>query len=169
MTDSGPSYWIAEFREVINQLDESLSKWAAGGVDLDEACEVLVSLNRAKAELAMVYDSVSGVVSEAMADLPEIVLEDGAKVEKKFAAGRTGWQHKDLGQAVANRIVDLSVDMDTGEVLATPAEMISQVFEYVQPSYWRIKALQGIGINPDNFCEVGDTKASIIVRKGTSS
>jgi hypothetical protein len=96
----------------------------------------------------------------------EILLSNGAKIEKKFSNSRSGWQHKDLAGSVAKKIIDLSVDMETGEVMATPQEMLVQMLDYVQPSYWRIKELQKIGINPDNYCEVGDMKTSIIVRKG---
>jgi hypothetical protein len=58
--------------------------------------------------------------------------------------------------------------MDTGEIVMSQEDMIANVLDYVQPSYWRIKELQNIGINPDHFCEVGETKTSIIVRKGQS-
>jgi hypothetical protein len=35
---------------------------------------------------------------------------------KKVASNRKGWKHKDLGNAVADRIVKSAVDMDTGEI-----------------------------------------------------
>jgi hypothetical protein len=56
--------------------------------------------------------------------------------------------------------------LETGEVVSTPQDMLIQMLDYVQPSYWRVKELQKIGINPDNYCVVGETKTSIIVRKG---
>jgi hypothetical protein len=64
--------------------------------------------------------------------------------------------------------MDMSVDMDTGEILSTPEEMITKVLDFLQPSYWRIKELQKIGIDADNYCEVKEAKASIIVRKAKS-
>jgi hypothetical protein len=36
---------------------------------------------------------------------------------------------------------------------------------YCAPSYWRIKELNKIGLNADNFSETGELKTSIIVRK----
>jgi hypothetical protein len=40
------------------------------------------------------------------------------------------------------------------------------MLNYCAPSYWKIKELQKLGINADNYCEVGQLKTSIIVRKG---
>ena len=170
MADLEPD-WVSKFRSSLIELDEAVSSFSNEGesITVDEACAALVGLNRAKAELAMVYDSLSQFVSQVMDQNPEIQLPDGAKVEKKWSANRTGWRHKDLGAEVAHRIVDMSVDMDTGEVLLSPTEMIAQVLDFVQPSYWRIKELQRIGVNADLYCEVGESKPSIIVRKGTSS
>jgi hypothetical protein len=167
MSDIGPD-WVARFYKSILELDQDIEEFRDKVQSVEEACAALVALNRAKADFGMVYDHLSSIVSQAMEDSPEVALSDGSKVEKKFSSSRTGWRHKDLGSAVAGRIVDMSIDMDTGEVLATPAEMITQVLDFVQPSYWRIKELQRLGINPDMYCEVGDTKTSIIVRKGTS-
>lgn len=169
MSDLEPE-WVSKLRSALLELDTSVTEFRNGETpSVDEACAAIVGLNRAKAELAMIYEGLSQFVSEVMDQNPEVVLADGAKVEKKWAASRTGWRHKDLGSEVANRIVDMSIDMDTGEVLATPKEMIQQVFDFIQPSYWRIKELQRIGVNADLYCEVGESKPSIIVRKGSAS
>lgn len=167
MIDVGPD-WVARFHKSILELDEAIDTFRDEVESVEDACAALVALNRAKFDFGMVYDHLSSVVSQAMEDSPEVDLPDGSKVEKKFSSSRTGWRHKDLGSVVAGRIVDMSIDMDTGEILATPAEMITQVFDFIQPSYWRIKELQRLGINPDMYCEVGDTKTSIIVRKSKS-
>ena len=158
--------WITDFRNALLQLDEDLCSYLGNEPTVEELCENLVQLNLAKAELSVVYDHFAAMVGEEMGKEQEILLSNGAKIEKKFSSNRSGWQHKDLAGSVAKKIIDLSVDMETGEVMATPQEMLVQMFDYVQPSYWRIKELQKIGINPDNYCEVGDTKTSIIVRKG---
>jgi hypothetical protein len=166
MNDIGPE-WVAKFHKSILELDSAITEFGNQGQSLEDACAALVALNRAKSDFGLVYDELSNIVSRIMEDSPEVALPDGSRVEKKFSSSRTGRKHKDLGSAVAGRIVDMSVDMDTGEVLATPAEMIAQVLDFVQPSYWRIKELERLGINPDMYCQVGETKTSIIVRKGT--
>jgi hypothetical protein len=61
--------------------------------------------------------------------------------------------------------MESSVDLDTGEVLLSPQEIAVKMLDFVQPSYWRVKELAKFGINADNYCEVGDYKTNIIVRK----
>jgi hypothetical protein len=59
----------------------------------------------------------------------------------------------------------MSVDMDTGEVIRTPQEMLAELVKYTGISYWKVKELEKIGINANNYCETGDAKANIIIRK----
>lgn len=126
---------------------------------------MLVAINRLKAEMGIVYDSLATHVSHIMDQQGEVQLEDGSKIEKKWASDRKGWQHQELAATVAQRLIQSSVDMDTGEILYTQEQVIAKLLDFVQPSYWRIKELQKIGINADMYCEVGETKSSIIVRK----
>jgi hypothetical protein len=160
--------FVNDFRNAILRLDTALSEFSEKGPTADEAAEALVALNIAKAEVGMVYDVLANLVSDLMANTDEIPLPDGSRIEKKWGSSRTGWRHKDLNSVVARRIMDMSVDMDTGEILSTPEEMITKVLDFLQPSYWRIKELQKIGIDADNYCEVKEAKASIIVRKAKS-
>jgi hypothetical protein len=41
-----------------------------------------------------------------------------------------------------------------------------KLLDYLQPSYWRVGELSKIGLNADNYCETGEPKVSLIVRKG---
>lgn len=160
--------WVTKFRNAVLELDTAISEFAASDATSEEAATALLALNIAKAEVATCYDYLSGFVGRAMGTESDVPLPGGAVVEKKYSSSRTGWQHKDLATTVAKRIMDLSVDMDTGEVLATQEEMIAQLLDFMQPSYWRVKELQRISVNPDNYCTVGETKVSIIVRKGSN-
>lgn len=158
--------WMSEFRQKLLDLDSRLTELKTSNLDIEQACALLVDLNTLKGELGLIYDSFSGTVSEVMANETEVMLENGAKIEKRWSNKRSGWQHRDLASAVASRITNMAVDMDTGEIVMSQEQMIINVLDYVQPSYWRIKELEKIGINADQYCEVGETKTSIIVRKG---
>jgi hypothetical protein len=160
--------WVDAFRNAILELDTAIAEFMQDDPSPEEAAFALLTLNVAKAEVGAAYDYMAGLVGKVMGDLPEIPLPGGGSVEKKYASSRTGWQHKELAATVAQRIRDLSVDMDTGEVLLSQEEMIAQLLDYVQPSYWRVKELQRINVNVDHYCTTGDTKTSIIVRKGTN-
>ena len=157
--------FVEDFRKRIIDLDNDVQQFISGDITLEEACIALVALNHAKVELGIVYDGLVGKVSQIMDQNPEVMLSDGSSIEKKWANDRKGWRHKDLAQDVSERLSQMAVDMDTGEVLYSQQELISMLLDYVQPSYWRVKELQKIGLNADNYCEVGETKASIIVRK----
>ena len=160
--------WVASLQQTLLDLDQKISDYAKSSPSSEDACSLLVEIHACKADLSVIYDSLSAVVSEIMANETEVMLEGGAKIEKRYSSKRTGWQHKDLASEVARKITNMAVDMDTGEIVMSQEDMIANVLDYVQPSYWRIKELQNIGINPDHFCEVGETKTSIIVRKGQS-
>jgi len=101
-----------------------------------------------------------------MAGESVVTLDGNALIEKKSSYERKAWQHKDLARAVVDRLSQMSVDMDTGEILNSPEDIAMQIFTYCAPSYWRVKELNNIGINPDMYCETGQLKTSIIVRKG---
>jgi hypothetical protein len=159
---------ISDVRIALLNLDNAIQAEMAENDDATDVCTSLFEIHALKSEISIVYDMACSVASKAMKDAPEISLPNGARVEKKVASTRKGWKHKDLGSAVAGRIVQSAVDMDTGEVTLSTEEMIMAMLNYVQPSYWRIKELSAIGINADNYCEVDEPKTSIIVRKGTS-
>jgi hypothetical protein len=88
-------------------------------------------------------------------------------MERKVASSRTKWRHTDLANDVVDRVIQSSVDMDTGEIMLSPKDVAMKIMDYVQPSYWRATKLNEIGINPDNYCE-SEVKTSIIVRKGNA-
>jgi hypothetical protein len=54
--------------------------------------------------------------------------------------------------------------MDTGEILKSGQQMIKELLEYAAPSYWRVGALRELGINPDDFCDVGEPLTNLIYR-----
>lgn len=137
--------------------------------DAETACKKLADVHSLKGDMAMIYDSATAIVSDVMRDLSEVSLPNGMRIEKKTASARKTWNHKDLANVVAKRIVESSVDLSTGEVVLSTEQMIEKMLVYVQPSYWRVKELSAIGINADRFCEVDEPKTSIIVRKGTSN
>lgn len=160
---------FAEIREYLASLDKEVQSFIDSNPSTQDACEVLYGLNMLKRDLSTTYDTMSTAVGVIMGGEKEISLNDGARVEKKTSYERRAWQHKDLASVVAQKLVKMSVDMDTGEILKSPEEIAMQVLDYVQPSYWRVKELSNIGVNVDNYCETGVLKTSIIVRKGNSN
>jgi hypothetical protein len=157
---------VQQIRQAIMKLDDEIRQYIESEPDQADAASVLLQLNLAKSDLGMVYDSMSTFFLNLIQDKEVINLENGAQIEKKSSYDRKGWQHKELANAVVDKLMQLSVDIDTGEVIKTPREMALDLMKYCAPSYWRIKELSSIGINADNYCEVGQLKTSVIVRKG---
>ena len=156
---------IQELRSAILELDGHVSSFLAGNPTAEEAGEVLAELNFLKRDLSVVYEQFANLFGEIMGASDTLTLLDGTTIEKKSSYDRKGWKHLDLGSAVADRIVKMSVDMDTGEVTKSSKQIAEEMLTYCAPSYWRIKELNKIGINADSFSEVGELKTSIIVRK----
>lgn len=156
---------IIELRMMIDSLEQELDKIDTFSMDVKDFCTLLVELNYAKRDLGYAYGRLENLVSKAMDSTENIALDNGATIEKKFSYDRKGWNHKSLASAVAQKIVQMSIDMDTGEVIKTPEQIAEEMLTYCAPSYWRIKELGKLGIVADRYCEVGELKASIIVRK----
>jgi hypothetical protein len=159
---------IQELRSAIIDLDNVVASFLRDNPTAEEAGVALAELNFLKRDVSIVYDSFAGALSEIMGPTETLLLPDGTTIEKKSSYDRKGWKHADLGSAVADRLVKMSIDMDTGEITKSPKEIAEEMLTYCAPSYWRIKELNKIGLNADNFSEVGDLKTSIIVRKPKS-
>ena len=160
---------IADIRQYILDLERELDDYIKSQPDVEDACGVLYEMNMIKRDMSSVYDSLSTSVGQLIADGKNVQLKNGGVIEKKSSYERRAWQHKDLASVVAQKLVRMSVDMDTGEIIKSPEEIAMQVLDYVQPSYWRVKELSSLGINVDNYCETGVLKTSIIVRKGDAN
>lgn len=157
---------IAVLNQALMDSDDLLREYAESNPPIEEIAESLVELHTIKNEFGYLYSTYSERVLEI---LQKSNVEDmdvrGAKIEVRSAADRKKWNHEELAHAVSKRLIDMSVDIDTGEVLLSPDEIANKMLDFVQPSYWRVKELAKVGINADNFCEVGDYKTNIIIRK----
>lgn len=164
--DTDPLADVRTLRKLIMVLDGQLDSYLNSAPDSSEAADLFLELNLAKRDLSYMYATIEKKLISLLSD-DLMTLRDGAEIERKTAASRTKWQHKDIASAVADRIVQSSVDMDTGEVVLSPREVAEKMLDYMQPSYWRATKLSEIGINPDNYCE-SELKTNLVVRKGNA-
>jgi hypothetical protein len=157
---------IIEIRSLMVQLEAEVIEAMNSGATLEEAGNMLLQMNLAKRDMSLVYDAVAHRFGEMMDKESAVPLPGNAIIEKKSSYERKAWQHKDIAKAVVDRLTQMAVDMDTGEVVKSSEDIAMELMTYCAPSYWRIKELNNIGINPDMYCETGVLKTSIIVRKG---
>lgn len=153
-----------DLRKLLLDLDEFLHTKDVVGLDPEQLIEHLIVLNTAKKELADIYETFSKVVIHKMEenDIQEISV-GGANVQRKTAAPRKTWDSKSLMEQTYDRISQSATDMDTGEVMLSPKELAIKMLDYFNPSYWRVKELSKIGINADDYCEVGEEKTNIAI------
>jgi hypothetical protein len=156
---------LENFASALTELNKELTNYIDSKPDIDEAAEGLAKLNFAKRELSVIYDSFAHGVGNLMGSSGMIETASGITIEKKTAADRKKWRHPELATRVAERLSEMSVDMDTGEIVMSAQDMVVKLLDYAAVSYWRVGKLGEIGVNPDSYCEQGDFKTSIIVRE----
>jgi hypothetical protein len=156
---------LEDFASALTELNKELTNYIDSKPDIDEAAEGLAKLNFAKRELSVIYDSFAHGVGNLMGSSGMIETASGITIEKKTAADRKKWRHPELATRVAERLSEMSVDMDTGEIVMSAQDMVVKLLDYAAVSYWRVGKLGEIGVNPDSYCEQGDFKTSIIVRE----
>ena len=156
---------LEDFASALSNLNKELTEYNDSNPDIDEAAEGLAKLNFAKRELSVIYDSFAHGVGNLMGSSGMIETASGITIEKKTAADRKKWRHPELATRVAERLSEMSVDMDTGEIVMSAQDMVVKLLDYAAVSYWRVGKLGEIGVNPDSYCEQGDFKTSIIIRE----
>lgn len=148
------------------EADELLNAFAENNPNLEDVGAKVVELHTLKAAMGDVYSTFSAKAVKLFEEAEVVDMALGeSRIEVRGAADRKQWEHPRLMAEVARRLVFESIDMETGEIMVSPEQLITKVLDFVQPSYWRIKELSKIGINADKFCEVGESKTNIIVRK----
>lgn len=139
---------------------------AASGAkaDVSALAGIVAVMHSVHAAVKDEYKQLCDMLVAVMGDLPEVESNNGFVVEKKVGSPRKTWQHAELGSEVARRLVQMNVDMDTGEVIKDPEELMTAMLEYAAPSYWRVKPLSAIGIHADDYCEQGEPTTNVVVR-----
>ena len=155
----------ADLRIMLITLDNFLNSEGVNEADLDVWSEHLVTLNHIKKDIALIYDVFSARMIDKMQSekKTELTLSTGTEIKCKVGSARKSWDSKGLMMQVFERLQQSSVDMDTGEVTLSTEEIVNKILDYVQPSYWRVGALNDLGINADQYCEVGEPKTYIAI------
>lgn len=154
----------AGFRTLMLGLDDFVNSDMVENMDIEQGLELLVTLNLAKRDLASIYENLATKMTNRMEEqnISEVSL-GSADLKKKTAAPRKTWDNVGLIEETYDRICQSATDMDTGEVMLSPKELTLKLLDYFNPSYWRVKELSKLGINADNYCEVGEEKTNIAI------
>lgn len=154
--------WISTHKKAIIDLYENVNSFQVE--DVTDACNIFVAVSEMKTSIALIFDEIQKKVLDAL-DNDVVNVDENVSVEKRWSTPRKAWRHQELTDEVTRRIMQMSIDMDTGERILTTEEMMKKLMDFVNPSYWRVKALNEIGISADQYCEVGESKPSIYINK----
>lgn len=133
--------------------------------ELEESFQSLGDLHLLKTRIASLYTELQTHLGEFVGNTVQPILIDGASIEIKSGAPRKSWDHESLTKDVAQRIYESSIDMDSGEITKSAKEMMEEILKYGAVSYWRVGALKKLDIDADEYCEVGPSKKSVIIRR----
>lgn len=133
-------------------------------VDMEETASVLLAIDSVRTECTVLRDRIEQRLVEAMDDLPEIEV-GGAVFVKRRSDSRKAWDHKALVSDLAERLVQSAVDFETGEMTKTTEQLISEVIEYAGVSYWRVTALNKVGLIANEYCEVTEGSDKIRIQR----
>jgi hypothetical protein len=122
-------------------------------------------LHYVKSFVSQLFNEVQSNITEHIGNLPIPIEVDGATIEIKSGSPRKTWDHRSLIDAVSKRLVDSSVDLNTGEVVKTPTSMIREALEFAGISYWKVSKLKELHLDADDYCEVGEAKKSLVIRR----
>lgn len=131
----------------------------------DELLQFASNVHELKSMIGFLFADVQDVVVERLDYLADPVYVDGATVEIKSSAPRKKWDHESLIKDVSKRIVQSSVNLDTGEVTMTTRQMVEAALTCAGVSYWKSGELKKLNIDVDEYCEVGDSKKSLVIRR----
>ncbi len=133
--------------------------------DKGELLQFASDMHLMKSHVTEIFNELQSMITDYLDNLPLPVAVDGATVEIKAGSPRKTWDHKTLIDDVSKRIVDSSVDLNTGEVVKTPTDMIREALQYAGISYWKVTKLKELHLDADDYCEVGEAKKSLVIRR----
>lgn len=159
--------FVYQLRDRLSLFDADVARFLEDEPEIPEMIEAATAIALIVDDAKTIYETLLAHLKDKMLEegTEEAVATNGQQVEISFSKTRRAWQHRELASIVAGRIFQSATDPDTGEILLSTQEMIESMLDYVQPSGWKIKALEGIGLNADNYCDAGDSSSRIYIRK----
>lgn len=145
-------------------LQAQLALEAMDPGDAEALADAFLALDDLRANCTVVKDFAESLVVTAMADLPEMEV-GGAVLMKRRSDSRKAWDHKALVADLAGRLVQSSVDFETGEMTKSTEQLISEVIDYAGVSYWKVTALNKVGLVANEYCEVTEGSEKIRIQR----
>ena len=158
---------VRDTLDSLDTLDGLIANLAKSELDSDptEVLQVATNFHEAKSTTGYLYGELQQVITDEYDYFAQPVQIDGATIEIKAGSARKKWDHASISDDVARRIVNTSVDIDTGEITKTPLEMLQEFSQYMGVSYWKVGKLKELHLDADEYCEVSPPKKNIVIRR----
>ncbi len=133
---------------------------------IDTLARRLANLRARRRELDLEIEDAEVALVRAMRahdDVWEVELPELGIVKRHSGTKRTEWRHDELWDELGRFIrsgAKRLMDEDTGQIESPADTALRIVREAARPS-WRITALKGFGIDPDEFCSVSYGRQTI--------
>lgn len=163
-TDSLKAVYTA-LRSLESDIQEMSDVSNLNYASVEETLQLASDMHMIKSYTTDLFNELQSMITEHLGHLPAPVAVDGATVEIKSGSPRKTWDHQALIDDVSKRIVDSSVDLNTGEVVKTPTDMIREALQFAGISYWKVTKLKELHLDADDYCEVGEPKKSLVIRR----
>jgi hypothetical protein len=131
------------------------------------AHEALAAWERLQAPLQNSTDALDALeyrIAKSLDATSATSLSSGSAGISAFPTGGirySAWRHEDLQSALAPALAEHG---DTDTPRQSIAAVMGEYFSYATPSYYRIGALQRLGIAPENFATPGQDDRRLVIR-----
>lgn len=152
---------LHDFRTVLDgALSEAVHEIGGDPVVL---CGLLLGLREVRQGIATAEAYVERAAGQAMrSDL--LVVDSAFTAERRKGRDRKEWQHDDVAHAVVQSAL---VDPTTGELIGDvdTAWKVRDAFLNAARPEWRIRPLQSMGIDPDDYCISSPGRTTVAVTR----
>lgn len=160
---------MSEIEELLSTLHAVRKSVFATIDDLsdNDLLQLAADVHGCKKFISEFFSEIEEAVVQRVPFLTEPTAVFGGTVEIKRGTPRKSWDHDALISLVSKRVVDRSVDLDTGEVSGSPRDMIELALKCAGVSYWKVGALKDLHIDPSEFCTVSEPTSNLVIRRNS--
>ena len=151
-------------------LDGALLDWLEAVQEL-EVLELLRQLRVARLHLAQLELVVEARAVAAMSG--DTVAWPGGVAQRRRGLRRRSWDHYGLLAAVADRVaVEAATDVATGVLDVGLARQVREALDRMARTFrpeWRLGELRGLRLDPDEYSEVVEARATVHIADATAA
>lgn len=151
--------------EAVKALHKSLGGLEGESLDLEGVSNLIDRVDSIKRLVGDCTMVLLPLAQSLRTDQEIVPVESGHAVEYGFTSTRKTWDHAALKSVVAEAILARSMDFETGTLEAPASQLIQEALECVGISYWKVKELKALSIDPDRYCEKPDGTFKATVRR----